>query len=291
MTNILLLGGTGFIGKSLLSKLEQKNSVKMMIHKSNLDNNTKKFKGNILKKNTFSNEICENETIINLCGQLTENESDYINTNILGAINLLDSCIKKKIRNIILISSINVYGENLKLASKENDPLKPKTTYGMIKMITEEIYKYYSEMYGLNITILRLADIYGPNKNKGFLNQIIKSIQDKTVIPICYNKGKQQRDMLYIDDAINCILNVIEHNFHGFNIFNVSSGKRYSINELISFIEKISNKKINKKFSSKIPDEKCIWGDNTKAKKCLKFNPKIEIEDGLKYTINYSSIN
>ncbi len=110
MTNILLLGGTGFIGKSLLSKLEQKNSVKIMIHESNLDTNAKKFKGSILKKNTFSNEIRENETIINLSGQLTTNESNYVDLNILGGMNLLDSCIKKKINKIILISSINVYG-------------------------------------------------------------------------------------------------------------------------------------------------------------------------------------
>ncbi len=280
------MGGTGFIGKPLLRQLEQRNSVKLMVHQSDLQTTAKKFKGNILKKDSFINEIRENETIINLSGQLTENQSEYVDTNILGGINLLNSCVQKKIKQIILISSINVYGENLKQPSKENDPLKPKTTYGVVKMLTEQMYAHFSKIYGINITILRLADIYGPNKRNGFLTKTIKSIKDKTIIPVCYNQGKQQRDMLYIDDAIDCVSNAVDHQFNGFNTFNVSSGKRYSINELISIIKKISNRKIITKFSLEIPDERCIWADNTKAKKFLHFEPKIDIETGLKNTID-----
>ena len=285
MTDILLLGGTGFIGKTLLSQIEKKNSVKIMIHNSNLQTTAETFKGNILYKNSFLNEIRENETIVNLLGQLTPNESEYINSNILGGLNLLNSCIDKKIKQIILASSINVYGENLKSPSKETDPLKPKSSYGMIKLLTEQMYKYFSEIYGINVTVLRFAGIYGPNKNNGFLSKIINSTKDKTIIPVCYNQGNQQRDMLYVDDATDCILNVINHKLDGFNIFNISSGKCYSIKELISIVEQITKTKITVKYSSEIPDEKCIWADNTKAKNLLTFNPKIDIETGLKFTI------
>jgi UDP-glucose 4-epimerase len=285
--NILLFGGSGFLGKLLLKKIEKNNSVRVMIHNSNLQTTAEKFKGNILNKNSFLNEIRENETIINLLGQLTANESEYINSNILGGLNLLNSCIEKKIKQIILISSINVYGENLERPSKETDQLHPKTTYGIVKMITEKIYRYFSEMHGINITILRFAGIYGPTKNNGFLSKIINSTKDKTIIPICYNQGKQQRDMLYVDDATDCILNVLNHKLDGFNIFNVSSGKRYSMKELISMVEKISHTKIPVEYISEIPDEKCIWADNTKAKKILEFNPKIDIKTGLEYTINH----
>ena len=289
MNKILLLGGTGFIGKVLLNKLEQYHSTKIMIHSTNLQTTAQKFKGDILNKKSFFDEIRNDETIINLLGQLTANESDCIKSNILGGLNLLNSCIDKKIRQIILISSINVYGENLKRSSKETDPLNPVSNYGEIKMITEEMYRYFSEMYGINVTVLRLAGIYGPNGNSGFLTQIIKSIKNKNIIPICYNNGEQQRDMLYIDDAIDCILNTLNSEPRGFNIFNISSGNRYSMNELISMIERISKEKISVKYSSEIPDEKCIWADNSKAKKLLKFNPKIKIETGLKHMISQFS--
>ena len=286
MTKTLLLGGTGFIGKTLLHKLKQYNSTKVMIHNTDLQTTAQKFKGDILNKKSFFDEIRNDETIINLLGQLTSNESDCIKSNILGGLNLLNSCVDKKIRQIILISSINVYGENLKRSSKETDPLNPVSNYGEIKMITEEMYRYFSEMYGINVTVLRLAGIYGPNGNSGFLTKIVKSIKNKNIIPICYNNGEQQRDMLYIDDAIDCILNTINYKHDGFNIFNISSGTRYSMNELISMIERISKEKISVKYSSKIPDEKCIWANNSKAKKLLKFNPKVKIETGLKYMIN-----
>ena len=287
MTDILLLGGTGFLGKSLLKRLDQKNSVKVMIHDSDFQTSAVKFKGNILKKKSFFNEIRKDEIIINFLGQISTNESDFIDLNIVGGINLLNSCLEKKIKKIILISTINVYGENLEQPSKETDSLKPKTTYGVVKMITEQMYEYFSKMHGIDIVILRLADIYGPDKKNGFLTQIINSLNDKTIVPVCYNRGKQQRDMLYIDDAIDCILNVINNSNHGFNSFNVSSGKRYSINELISKIEKISKSKLTVNYSSEIPDEKCIWADNEKAKKFLKFEPKVDIEIGLKSTINH----
>ena len=289
MNKILLLGGTGFIGKVLLNKLEQYHSTKIMIHSTNLQTTAQKFKGDILNKKSFFDEIRNDETLINLLGQLTANDSDCIKSNILGGLNLLNSCIDKKIRQIILISSINVYGENLKRSSKETDPSNPASNYGKIKMITEEMYKNFSETYGINVTVLRLAGIYGPNGNSGFLTQIIKSIKNKNIIPICYNNGEQQRDMLYIDDAIDCILNTLNSEPRGFNIFNISSGNRYSMNELISMIERISKEKISVKYSSEIPDEKCIWADNSKAKKLLKFNPKIKIETGLKHMISQFS--
>ena len=286
MTNILLLGGTGFIGKSLLSELEQKNSIKMMIHNSDLETTAQKFKGNILSTDSFANQINDDQTIINLLGQTTSNESDFFTSNILGALNLLNSCIQKNIKGIILISTINVYGKNLGTSSKETDKLNPTTTYGVVKMITESIYKQFSEKYGINVTVLRFGNIYGPTKKTGFLNTIINSILDKTIIPICYNEGKQERDFLFLNDAIDSIKKAINYDHNGFQIFNISSGNKISINSIVLKIEEITNSKIIMEYSSKITDEQFIWADNSKARKLLNFQPKFNINSGLKSLID-----
>ena len=286
MTNILLLGGTGFIGKSLLSELEKKNSIRMMIHNSDLETTAQKFKGNILSTDSFVNQINDDQIIINLLGQTTSNESDFFTSNILGALNLLNSCIQKNIKGIILISTINVYGKNLGISSKETDKLNPTTTYGVVKMITESIYKQFSEKYGINVTVLRFANIYGPTKKTGFLNTIINSMVDKTIIPICYHDGKQERDFLFLNDAIDSIKKAIDYDHNGFQIFNISSGNKISINSLVLKIEEITNSKITLEYSSKIPDEHFIWADNTKARKLLDFQPKFDINSGLKSLID-----
>lgn len=286
MNKILILGGSGFIGNSLISKLEKTYSLKLMIHNSDVKTNSKKFKANILSKSSFIDEIDNDQIIINLLGQITTNESDFFSSNIVGGLNLLNSCIEKKIKRIILISSINVYGENLDRPSKENDTLFPKTMYGHVKMLTENLYKEFSEIYGINTTVLRFANIYGPTKKTGFLIKLIKSIKNKKIIPECYNDGNQQRDFLFIDDVIDCIENTINYKNDGFEIFNISSGMKYSMNTVISKIEKIANTKLNVKYNSKIPDEKCIWADNSKAKKLLGFESKFDIDSGLKSLIN-----
>jgi len=286
MSNILLLGGTGFIGTSLLSQLEKKNSIKIMIHNSNVETSAQKFNGNILLKNSFINQIDDGQTIINLLGQITSNESDFYSSNIIGGLNLLNSCIGKKIKQIIFISSINVYGENLERSSTETDQLYPKTNYGHIKMLTENLYKEFSETHGINTTVLRFANIYGSTKKTGFLSKLIKSTKNKKIIPECYNNGNQQRDFLFIDDVIDCMENIINYKNDGFEIFNISSGMRYSMNTVISKIENITNTKLNVKYSPEIPDEKCIWADNSKAKKLLGFKPKFDIDSGLKSLID-----
>ena len=93
MNNVLLLGGTGFLGKPLLQKLETKNSTKVMIHNTDLQTTAQKFKGDILNKKSFFDEIRNDETIINLSGQMSQDECDFINSNIIGGLNLLLSLI------------------------------------------------------------------------------------------------------------------------------------------------------------------------------------------------------
>lgn len=291
LEKLILLGATGFLGRPLLNNLEKKQSIKIMTHNSNFSTNIQKFKGDILKQKSFQKEISNNDTILNLIGQISPNISDYVNLNIIGALNLLNTCIEKKINRIILISSIHVYGENLISASKETDSLKPKTQYGLVKMITEQIYEYFSNTYGLDVTVLRLGGLYGPGKKTGFISQLFKSVNDFRIHPILYNNGQQFRDLLHVEDAVHGIENTIKTPRKKFEIFNISSGRRYSMNHFVSIIESLSTKKIPIKYTSEVIDEKCIWANNSKAKKILNFKPKISLNNGIKSTLDFYSNN
>jgi nucleoside-diphosphate-sugar epimerase len=289
MARIILLGASGFIGSNLLLELKKQNyEIKAMINKKKLSITVPNFSGNILTPKILDRVLKKDDIVINLIGQISKNHKNFIQTNILGSINLLDSCYRKKVKKIIFLSSINVYGENTKSPSLETDSLKPLTTYGHVKMLSEELYKSYAKTYDLNIILLRLSNVYGPKKKLGFISNLINSINNKKIKNIAFNDGKQYRDLLFIDDVIIGIMSSLKNSRKGFHIYNLCSGKRYSVKNIIKIIEKLSSKQVNVKFSDIIPDEKCIWGDNSKANKLLNFSPTVNLIDGLFITIQKS---
>jgi len=287
MTSIILLGSSGFIGKSLLPKLTMEGfSVKPMTFHNSI-NHVNEFHGDILEPHILDPFLNKNDIVVNLIGQYIDNDSDFINLNLKGSLNLLNSCVKNNVKNIILISTINVYGNSTNESSNEKSELSPQTNYGLIKLLTEELYQQFSRIYDLNITVLRLSNIFGPNKKAGYISHLINSSVSNQQKISAYNNGNQYRDVLFIDDAIDGIIKSLKKPLKGFNIFNISSGTKFSINEIIKEIEKISNQKLNIEYTSEIPDESCIWADNSKAKNVLNFSPKTSLHDGIETTINY----
>jgi nucleoside-diphosphate-sugar epimerase len=285
MSKILIFGGSGFIGKHLIDKMNG-NYDFLSLSRNLEDNSTCSKVGNILEPKSYELFLENTETIINLVGQVESNLEHFTSSNLTGSLNLLNSAVKYNIKNIILISTINVYGENNNSPSKESDTLSPISNYGIIKMLNEKLYEHFSKVHGINVTILRLSGVYGPGKIKGFFPQLINAINDKSIILKPYNYGNQLRDFIYIDDVIDGILKSINHNSSGFDIFNISSSNRYSIKELISITEKLSNSQIAVEYSSKKFDEKCLWADNSKAKLMLNFAPKISLNSGIQKTLN-----
>lgn len=281
-----MLGGTGFLGKQLLEKLSKTNySLKILIHNKTIPNNFKKFKGNILSSYFLEKNIKNCNFVINLIGQIEERHYSLYE-NIVGGINLLESCRKNRIKNIILISSVNVYGSKINKPSRETDQIFPQTQYGKIKALTEKIYEFYANTYGMNITVLRLSNLYGPKTKNGIVYLLLKSIFENSSV-ILSHKGEQYRDFIFVKEAAEGILKTIQYHKKGFNVYNIGSGKKHKINHVIKIIEKISNKKILVKFSKMNHDEKIIWVDTSKSKNELNFFPKTDLKKGLEWTISH----
>ena len=130
----------------------------------------------------------------------------------------------------------------------------------------------------------RLGNLNGPNKKNGLILNILKAIEKNDTVSINHN-GHQQRDYLFIEDAVEGIVKAIQCKLKNFNVINISSGKRHSSIKIIKLVQEISNKKVKFKLNQNTPNEKCIWANNNNAKKLLKFSPKISIKQGLTLTL------
>ena len=279
MTRVIVLGSSGFLGKSLCQELMKKKfNTKFMIHRKKKNLQKNEFLGDILDKKSLLKIVKNNDIIVNLVGQCNENLSNFFDININGGLNLVEIAKVKKNIKIIFASSINVYGQNCKFPSKETDVPNPLTTYGIGKFLTEQLYEQYSKLYGFDITILRFSNLYGVNKKSGIIANLLKSKLKS--VKLTHN-GNQQRDFLYVDDAVNGIIKIIEKQPKKFEIFNICSNKKYTPKKIAKVITSLSKEKISYKLTNEKFDEKCIWANNTKANKIIDFKPKIELKTGI----------
>ena len=271
MTKILVTGHEGVIASNLIKKLTNCEIIIDSINGRRID----------LQNNEEVMKIEPVDTVIHLGGKTEKGLEwkEYFENNIIGTLNILKYCIKKNIKKIIFVSSY-VYGNPKYSPIDEQHQISPHNLYTKSKFLAEELCKIYSEKYKLNVIILRPFNIFARSMNKDYLiSNLIESINTKKTVTITNRTSK--RDFLYIDDFIDLILKIKDHDFE-YEIFNIGSGISYSFDDVIEIIEKNTSKKLNLKYKS---DDQSfiqnITADNSKITKLLDWKPKLTFEEGL----------
>lgn len=283
---IAITGSTGFIGSALMKYLSDKDSLTLLPFNKN--------KYSLASVESLKDFVKNKDVIIHLAGVTkTINNDDYYIINTLYTRNLLEaiSLYGKKNVKFIFFSSFAVYEELTKPTLLDEDKTKtiPHNEYGISKLAAEKYIKAYHQEKNINAYIFRLANVYGPGMKqttRSVIYNCIKNIQ--TNKPIVVNgTGKQTRDFIYIDDIIQAIAKSIYSQTHNFLIVNICSSIKIEIIKLIKDIEKILKKKAVIQFN-KTNREKGYWiGNNKKAYKEINFKPKVNLETGLKKTIDW----
>lgn len=290
---IVITGGNGFIGSNLVSALLERGSFEILVidHKQFNDEKIKTFVGNFSNKEFISKIINEGDIIIHLaCTTVTHtaenNRQKDVEDNVIGAINLLDVCVEKKIKKIIFASSGGtVYGKvDYEHASKETDCIRPVSAYGIMKATIENYIKLYNKLYNLSYVIMRISNPYPrlqfAKSKPGVIDIFLDAFINGKEINI-FGDGKSERDYIFIDDLTRFIVSVIEKESLN-KTFNVGCGKSTSINTLLKIIEDITGKKtkINYVGNKNFEVEK-VSLDISKAKRELKWEPEYTIERGI----------
>jgi UDP-glucose 4-epimerase len=293
---ICIFGGNGFIGSSL-AKTYINNGHKVFVYSQTKINKNLNFKNNYkvnYNEKSFAKILKKNfDLIYFLSGnsnQETSKKDIYydLETSFLTFVELLEASKKSKSKSRIwFASSVVVYGVNNK-PLREDFELNPVSNYAIIKLICENICKFYSKNFNLNIGIMRIFSTFGPGLKRQVVFDTIRKIRTLKNFKVI-GSGNEKRNFAYIDDQVKSIM-LLTKKFtkpRG-EIFNIASGKTFSIKQILKKLIKISNKNVAYTYTKKRRsfDTKNFIANNSKIVKIIGKQKYANINNALKKTFD-----
>jgi UDP-glucose 4-epimerase len=296
---ILVTGGAGFIGYHLckkLSSLASNLTIYDNLSSGKMENvkdvpNVKFVKGDILDLKKLGS-LEKADLIYHLAAQVVvpysmENPLIDFETNAKGTVQVLEKA-RKDDAKLVFASSAAVYGNPTVFPTPEEYGFHPFSCYGLSKVVGEEYCSMYQSQYGLDITVLRFANVYGLRCHgviHDFLDKLAKNPGKLEII----GTGLQSRDFVHVSDVVDALVTVGSEDSANGKTYNIGYGTTTTIIDLAKMMLKILNleKKtfITTTGVSWQGDVTKIWFDNSKAKKELNWNPKVSLEDSIKEVI------
>jgi UDP-glucose 4-epimerase len=211
--------------------------------------------------------------------------------NIIGGLNLLKACVDHSVKKVIFISSGGaLYGEPDVVPADEDHPVRPLSPYGTSKFCFEQYLGTFRRTFGLEHTVLRYANIYGPRQDfhaeEGRVIAIFASRMLAGKQVIVDGTGEQARDMLYIGDVATANLAALERGSGG--TFHISSGIAVTVNDLYRKLAVMTGYSDFPHYGpSRKGDVYRIALDNSRALRDLGWEPQVDLEEGLSLTVDY----
>jgi len=299
MIKVLITGGAGFVGSSLADKLLEQGKY-LVVSVDNL------LTGDVRKVSSHSNSKfikCDANNYNDIAAIMTTYQFDYVFhyaavvgvkrtienpimvlNDLQGIRNVLDLSKNTGVKRIFFSSSSEVYGEPVVLPQhEETTPLNSRLPYAVVKNVGESFCKAYQREYGLDYTIFRFFNTYGPKQSTDFvISKFIRLALNNEPIPI-FGSGKQTRTFCYVDDNTNCIAKILEDNLMVNDVINIGSEVDVTILQLAELIIKSTGSKSKVEFLPPLKE-----GDMTRrqpdALKMMKIlnQDLITLEEGIK---------
>ena len=301
---VLVTGGAGFIASHLVDRLVAEGH-----HVVVVDNLSAGRRENVNPKALFYEvDICDavslEEVFEKEKPEVVDHHAAHVNVrksvempaydaniNILGSLNLCELSKQYQIKKFIYVSTGGaVYGEPKVLPVKETCPVEPLSQYGVSKHTVEHYLYIFHKLYGLNFTILRYPNVYGPRQSphgEAGVVAIFSELLLQNIRPTIFGDGSKTRDYVYVDDIINANMIVLNNVGNG-EIYNLGWGKEISDLEVFHTVRRALASDIEPIFGEKRPGEiDHISLDSSKAMEKLTWKPKVTFDEGIKLTTQY----
>lgn len=306
MAKILVTGGAGFIGSTLVDKLIAGGDEVVVL--DNLSSGRQDYinsKAKLYQEDIRSKKIAEIfaqekfDVVYHLAAQIDVRVSvadPWLDNeiNVAGGLNILENCRMHQVQKIIFSSTGGaIYGESEEIPTTEYAPAYPLSPYGINKLAFEKYLNYYYQVHGLNYTILRFANVYGPRQFKGgeagviaiFVDNAVKGLESKQ-----FGDGQQTRDFVFVDDVVAALYKAKSIDCRG--EVNISLGKEISLLDVREKIELALGQPIKvKEEPAKAGEQRRSCLSRQRAKDVLDWEPLVDLEEGIQRTIAWAKKN
>src|SRR5262245_24228379 len=300
---ILVTGGAGFIGSNVVDRyLEEGHEVAV------LDDLSTGALGNIPSRATFYEadmrdaaavrhafDIFKPEVLNHHAAQIdvrksVDNPVFDAEVNVLGSLNLLQAAVAHGTGKVIYASTGGaLYGEGKQLPATEEHPINPESPYGASKHALEHYLYLYKAIHGLDYTVLRYPNVFGPRQNphgEAGVNAIFIGLMSQGRRPTIFGDGEQVRDYLYVDDVSRA--NVMALRRASGEIVNLGWGIGVSVNDIFQALARILQFKEKPIYGERRAGEvQKIYLDASHAQRVLGWSPQVEFEEGLRRTVEW----
>lgn len=297
-----MTGGAGFIGSHIVERLIEVGHEVSVIDNlrtgklSNLDlKNVSFYNCDVVNKVAVFNTInnIKPDFIIHQAAQVSVAESikDMVNDqeiNIAGSLNIIEAAKSANVKKIVFASSAAVYGNPKFLPISCEHPINPTSPYGVSKYTVEQYLKVSKKLYGLDYTILRYSNVYGPRQDSKGEGGVVAIFSDKLAnqeSPFIFGDGMQTRDFIFVEDVAKANVAALTAPS---GVYNVSSGHNVTVNHLYEMIVTSLGKTVEPIYKEEREgDIRHSVLDNTITQKKLNWKPQYLLEDGLNLTLRF----
>ncbi len=300
----LVTGGAGFIGSHLVRFLLTRGQVRVLDDFSsgtleNLDEvlpHIELIRGSVTDATLVQKAVEGCEVVFHLAAQVSvplslEQPVETFEVNLYGTQLLLEAARQTGVRRVVFASSAAVYGDAPRLPKRETMVPRPISPYAWSKWYGELLCRDYGRVYSVPTVSLRFFNVYGPRQNpcSQYAAVIPRWITAALTVrkPIVYGDGKQTRDFVYIDDLLQGLWLAAEHPEAVGRVFNLASGRAYTLLELLQAIEEAVGSPLEPQFTAPRPgDIRHSFADIRAARGILGYEPRISLQEGIRRTLN-----
>ena len=305
MAKALVTGGAGFIGSNLVrALLERGDDVRVLDNfstgnRANLEGlDVEIVEGELRSYERVHNAVRGTETVYHLgaLGSVPRSVQDPLTSsavNVEGTLNVLLAARDEGVRRVVFSSSSSVYGAQAGLPVSESLPADPISPYGVAKLAAERYCVSFSRVYeSFQTVVLRYFNVFGPRQSPfsqyaAMVPLFITAITSGEPVTV-YGDGEQSRDFTYVANVVDATVRAAHAEDANGRIFNVAAGSPASVNDVADAISRIVGMPVEKSFAPPRPgDIRDSWADVSAARDVLGYVPSVELEDGLRRTIDH----